>query len=142
MFCATSLRTPGFAQSNEWSDVTVDFSANHHTRPRDLRGGERVVYAFFQNDAWLRIGQTGHSARFTSQHYGTTRAGSSFAKDVWANRGEFGFEGPEEHIGEWIFANVGRANVILPPGWPATVSPLLEAYLRYRLNPQFEGRRT
>ena len=134
-------RIPGLVEASEWSQVTVDSSADCHQRPRPLRGGERAVYAFFKGGSWLRIGQTGYPQRFTSQHYGTKRAGSTFAKDIWANRQEFGFGGREEDVGEWILANIGRANVILPPQWPDTVSLLLEAYLHYRLSPRFEGRR-
>ena len=130
-----------FTKSQQWSDVTVDFTANRHQRPRLLREGERAVYAFFQDETWLRIGQTSYSQRFTSQHYGTRRAKSSFAIDIWRNKEEFGYRGREEDIGEWIFANFGRANIILPAQWPATVAPLLEAYLHYRLNPRFEGPR-
>ncbi len=132
---------PGFDQADEWGDVEVDFSAHGHERPRPLRGGERGVYAFFQGQTWLRIGQTRYPQRFTSQHYGTNRANSTFAKDIWNNREEFGYTGLEKDIGDWIFATFGRANLILPARWPATISPLLEAYLHHRLHPRFEGKR-
>lgn len=134
-------RIPGLVQADEWSQVEVDSSTNAHRPPRPLRYNERAVYAFFKSDSWLRIGQTGHSPRFTSQHYGTRRANSTFAKDIWVNRNEFGFAGPEGDIGHWILANFGRANMILPAHWPEAVSLLLESYLHYRLNPRFEGRR-
>ncbi|WP_206540103.1 hypothetical protein, partial [Leisingera sp. ANG-Vp] len=49
--------------------------------------------------------------RFTSQHYGTKRAGSTFAADVWNNREHFGFEGEEERIDDWVLENFGRANI-------------------------------
>ena len=129
-------KMPGFAEADGWTDVAVDFSATSHQRPRLLRTAESAVYAFFRGDVWLRIGHANYAGRFTSQHYGTGRSASSFAKDVWANREEFGFDGPESQIGEWIQANFGRANVILPSRWPVTV-----AYLHYRFNPRFEGRR-
>lgn len=132
---------PGFTEATEWHRVAIDFSANCHQRPRPLHGGVSAVYAFFQGNIWLRIGHASYPGRFTSQHYGIKRSGSSFAEDMWANREEFGFNGPASEIGEWIQANFGRANVILPPQWPKTVSPLLEAYLHYRLNPRFEGPR-
>ena len=135
------LRLPRFDQADQWELVEVSFSDNGHERPRPLRARERAVYAFFQGQTWLRIGQTGHSPRFTSQHYGTGRANSTFAKDLWNNREEFGYNGPEDTIGEWIFDTFVRANLILPAQWPATVSPLVESYLHYRLHPRFEGRR-
>lgn len=134
-------RIPGLVQSDEWSQVTVQYCANRHERPRPLREGQRGVYAFFQGACWLRIGQTGYSPRFTSQHYGTKRAGSTLAKDIWSNRQEFGFKGSEEQVDEWIFANIGRADIVLPAHWPGSVATLLEAYLHYRLSPRFEGRR-
>ena len=134
-------RVPGFDQAHEWGEVEADFSDNCHKRPRQLRHGERGVYAFFQGHTWLRIGQTVYPQRFTSQHYGTRRANSTSAKDIWTNKEEFGYDGPEEEIGEWIFETFGRANLILPARWPATISPLLEAYLHHRLHPRFEGRR-
>jgi len=134
-------RIPGLVQSDEWSKVAVQFCVNSHTRPKPLRDGERAVYAFFQGTTWLRIGQTNYSARFTSQHYGTKRANSTFAQDIWKNKDEFGFTGTEKNIGEWIFSNVGRANIVLPAHWPDAVAILLEVYLHYRLSPRFEGRR-
>ena len=134
-------RIPCLVQAHEWCQITKDSSADCHRRPRPLRDGERAVYAFFKGRTWLRIGQTGYSQRFTSHHYGTKRAKSTFAKDIWNNRGEFGFCGREEDIGDWFFTNIGRANIIMPSHWPNTVSLLLEAYLHYCLNPRFEGRR-
>lgn len=133
-------RIPGLVQSAEWSNVVVQFSANPHARPKPLRDKQRVVYAFFQGTTWLRIGQTSYSPRSTSQHYGTRRAGSTLAKDIWTNKEDFGFVGNEEDIDAWIFSNVGRADIVLPAHWPAPVASLLEAYLHYRLNPRFEGR--
>ena len=132
---------PGLVQSSEWSEVIVQFSANSHTRSKPLRNKQRVVYAFFQGTTWLRIGKTSYSQRSTSQHYGIERASSTLAKDIWANKEDFGFDGKKEDIGEWIFSNIGRADVVLPGHWPDTVARLLEAYLHYRLNPRFEGRR-
>ena len=134
-------RIPGLVQYSEWSKVVLQFSENRHTRPAPLRNKQQAVYAFFQGTIWLRIGQTGYPQRFTSQHYGTKRSGSSLAKDIWENRKDFGFVGKEEEIDKWIFANVGRADIILPAHWPGAVVTLLESYLQYRLHPRFEGRR-
>ena len=134
-------RFPGFVQAHDWTQLTVECSPHNHRRPRPLRDGERAVYGFFRGQEWLRIGQTGHSPRFTSQHYGTGRAGSTFARDIWNHRAEFDFDGREEDIGPWIRANFGRANIIFPGCWPAAMPPFLEAYLHYRLRPRFAGRR-
>lgn len=120
--------------------IILEFQAAPHAPPRPLRN-ERAVYLFFQNDVWLRIGQTGYSPRFTSQHYGTRRAGSTFAADIWANRVEFGFDGDESQIGPWLLQNFGRANVRLPDNGRDAVSRLLEAFLHLHLNPRFEGAR-
>ncbi|MCY4343259.1 MAG: hypothetical protein OXE83_06760, partial [Gammaproteobacteria bacterium] len=122
-------RIPGFDYARDWSKVEMDYSGNCHERPRSLRDGEHGVYAFFQSHKWLRIGQTSHSPRFTSQHYGTNRARSNFARDIWKNRAEFGYKGEEQNIGDWILKTFGRANIILPSHWPSSVSPFLEAYM-------------
>lgn len=89
----------------------------------------------------MRIGQTSYSPRFTSQHYGIRRAGSTFAKDVWDNGSEFGFQGLETELDDWILANFGRANIRLPLSHGDILSKLLEAFLHFNLKPKFEGRR-
>lgn len=134
-------RIPCLTEAEQWHLVEVDFTDAPHGRPRPLQSGQRAVYLFFRGEEWLRIGQTGYSQRFTSQHYGTKRASSTFAKDVWLNRCEFGFSGNEDDIDHWIMQNCGRANVLLPAQWPESVSLLLESYLHYLLTPRFEGRR-
>lgn len=134
-------RIPGLVESSEWSKVVLQFSANRHTRPKPLRNKQQAVYAFFQGTIWLRIGKTSYSQRFTSQHYGTGRSGSALAKDIWENRKDFSFVGNEEEIHEWIFSNVGRADIVMPAHWPGAVVTLLESYLQHRLRPRFQGRR-
>lgn len=120
--------------------IDIQFEAGPHTRPAPLRD-ERAVYLFFKDREWLRVGQTGYSQRFTSQHYGTRRAGSMFAADVWNNRRDFGFEGDEAQIGLWLLANFGRANIRIPAFHGDAMSRFLEAFLHLHLNPKFEGRR-
>lgn len=120
--------------------IPLQFKAAPHTRPGPLRH-ERGVYLFFRDQEWLRIGQTGYSPRFTSQHYGTRRAGSTFARDVWTNRNDFGFDGAEEQVGDWIFQNIGRANIRIPNQHGDAMTLLLEVFLHVHLNPRFEGRR-
>lgn len=120
--------------------IEFTFQSVPHTRPSPLRN-QRAVYLFFHNNTWLRIGQTSYSPRFTSQHYGTRRAGSSFAKDVWMNRQEFEYIGLETELQPWICANFGRANIRFPVDWGEPFSRFFEAYLHLYLNPRFEGRR-
>ena len=134
-------RIPAFCEAHQWQDIEFEFYEAPHSPPSPLLENQRAVYLFFREEEWLRIGQTGYSPRFTSQHYGTRRAGSTFAKDIWENRQEFGFSDTEENVGTWIMQNCGRANIRLPIGWPKEVSPLLESYLHYRLRPRFEGTR-
>ena len=127
-------------------EIDFDFKYNPHERPRPLEPNQRAIYIFFKADQWLRIGQTDYSARFTSQHYGTKRAKSTLAKDIRDHGSEFGFDGTEEQIGNWILLNCGRANLRLPaqgvePKAGESFAKLLESYLHYRLNPRFEGRR-
>lgn len=134
-------RIPCLAQAKEWHLVQEAFSDAPHEQPPRLRPDQQAAYLFFRGQDWLRIGQTAQPARFTSQHYGTKRVGSSFATDVWKNRVDFGFKGEECKVGDWIKQHCGRANVILPACWPRTVLLLLESYLHYRLTPRLEGRR-
>lgn len=120
--------------------IEIQFENGPHTRPGPLRD-EIGVYLFFRDQEWLRVGKTSYSTRFTSQHYGTKRAGSSFANDVWINRQEFGFEGPEEQIGAWLLQHFGRANIRLAARHGDAMSRLLEAFLHLHLSPRFEGQR-
>ncbi len=120
--------------------LSVEFECPPHSRPSVLKD-EIGVYAFFRDGEWLRIGQTTYPQRFTSQHYGTRRANSNFAKDLWLNSEEFGFDGLENEIGEWIFQTFGRANIRLPKKHGDALSKLLEAFLHLNLKPRFEGRR-
>lgn len=120
--------------------LTFEFEAGPHTRPTPLRN-QRAVYLFFRGQEWLRIGQTGYSQRFTSQHYGTKRANSTLAADVWNNRVQFGFDGEEERIDGWMLENFGRANIRIPAEYGDAMTRLLEAFLHLHLNPTFEGAR-
>ena len=135
------IRMPALCEGSRWQETEFEFCEAPHSRPRHLLRKQRAVYLFFRGQEWLRIGQAGYSARFTSQHYGTRRSGSSLAKDIWANRQEFGFGGREDGVGDWIMQNCGRANIRLAVGWPKEISLLLESYLHYRLRPRFEGPR-
>ena len=119
--------------------IDFDFQYAKHERPTPLRNNQRAIYVFFKDDQWLRIGQTDHSARFTSQHYGTKRAGSVLAKDIRDHGSEFGFEGSDDEIGEWIFQNCGRANLRLPAQGVESkaceyFAKLIESYLHYTLS--------
>ena len=134
-------RIPAIREMSHWQDVEFEFCEAPHTRPRPLAATQQAVYLFFLGAEWLRIGQTSHSARFTSQHYATGRAPSALAQDIWKNGQEFGFGGGEQDVGAWIMQNCGRANVRMPVGWPKEVGRLLESYLHYRLRPRFEGKR-
>ena len=127
-------------------DVVFDFKCAPHERPQSLRNNQRAIYIFFKGSQWLRIGQTDYSARFTSQHYGIKRAGSTLAMDVRNHSNECEFNGSDDEIGNWILLNCGRANLRLPvhgvePKACEYFAKLLESYLHYRLNPRFEGRR-
>ena len=127
--------------------IDFDFQSAPHERPQPLRNNQRAIYVFFKDDQWLRIGQTGYSARFTSQHYGVRRAGSALAKDIRDHGGAFGFSGSDNEVGDWIIENCGRVNLWLPvqgvePKAYEYFAKLLESYLHYRLNPEFEGRKS
>ena len=132
---------PAIRETSHWQDVEFEFCEAPHSRPRRLAPTQQAVYLFFRAEEWLRIGQTSHTGRFTSQHYGTGRAGSTFAKDIWNNRREFGLSCSEQDLGTWIMQSCGRANFRMPVGRPKEVGRLLESYLHYRLRPRFEGKR-
>jgi hypothetical protein len=132
---------PHIPELAQWREVRFDFQDAPHVRPDPLRDRQRAVYLFFREQQWLKIGQTVYPQRFTSQHYGTRRSGSCLAKDLWLNRHEFGYEGPEEGIGNWMFANIGRCNLVFPAGWPDEIPRMLEVFLHLKLAPRFEGRR-
>ena len=137
--CQKFLHIEGVSQLG-LGELAIEFECGPHSSPLPLKN-ERAVYAFFQKNTWLRIGQTGYSQRFTSQHYGTKRAGSAFAKDLWQRRNEFGYDGIEAEIGQWIKQEFGRANVRLPAHHGEALSKLLEAFLHLNLSPRFEGRK-
>lgn len=120
--------------------LPLQFENAPHTRPGPLRN-QIGVYLFFKDEEWLRVGQTSYSPRFTSQHYGTRRAQSNFARDIWANRQEFGYQGQEDQIDTWLLQNFGRANIRLDAWHGDAMSRFLEAYLHLHLSPRFEGRR-
>lgn len=134
-------RIPAIRETAHWQDVEFEFCEAPHSRPRPLVQTQQVVYLFFHRDEWLRVGQTSYSQRLTSQHYGTKGANSTFGKDIWNNRQEFGFSGSEQDVGAWIMKSCGVATVRMPVGWPKEVGRLLESYLHYRLRPRFEGKR-
>ncbi|WP_303489801.1 hypothetical protein [Shimia thalassica] len=120
--------------------VVVEFDNAPHPRPTPLRG-QVAVYLFFKGDAWLKVGKATYPARFTSQHYGTNRSGSSIAKDIWSCREEFGFQGEEAAIDVWLCENLGRANIRAPEEYGDRFVKYLEAFLHFHLQPRFEGRR-
>jgi hypothetical protein len=134
------------------SDVRVEVTSAPHCRPRKLPKGTHGVYAFFLADKCLKVGKAGPktAARFCSHHYGF-HAPSTLAKSMLAHLEQVAALLPKERaaevmalsehsIGDWIEANTGRMNVLLPCGSGPFGLSLLEAFLQCRLRPIFEGR--
>ena len=103
--------------------------------------GHYAVYAFFHGHDWLKVGHATYPQRFSSQHYGIRRAGSTLAKDIWAQPGRLGYQGDENGLGGWMLDHLGRANVLVPQDWGKPLVALLEHWLILQLAPRFEGRR-
>ena len=127
------------ADAGAWDETVVSHQDNRHIRPDPLRVGQRAVYLFYTPHAVLKVGQTNYPQRFTSQHYGVKRSGSTLAKDLDLNREEFGIE--TDDIQQWMYDHLGRSDFVFPAGFPDDVVRMFECFLHYRLGPRFEGRR-
>lgn len=122
--------------------IEIERSPSPHKPPTKLPGGKMAVYVFIKDGACLKVGKVGPKshARFTSQHYNPTSSRSNLAKSAIAGQHKLGLADlSEQNVGDWIKANVDRANLILDAGYGIFVLSLLESFLQCRLNPMFEG---
>jgi hypothetical protein len=123
------------------ADIEVEFRDAPHHQPSSLPSDKMAVYGFWHGGAWLKIGKAGPKSgpRYISQHYHlaapSTRA-KSLAADP-AMRGVPGFDPADP--GAWIRANTCRLNILLPATRSRELLSLMEAFLRLRLRPSYEG---
>ncbi|MDP9405346.1 MAG: hypothetical protein M3O86_01925 [Actinomycetota bacterium] len=81
-------------------------------------------------------------ARFRSQHYSPASSRSNLANTLLTARVLWPYLGIDRlelaTVGEWIKQNTSRDQFFLPAD-AATLTPMLETYVRGRLGPVFEG---
>ncbi len=139
-------RFPSFVQAHDWAQVTVGCSPEHHTEvAASKRATANAPYTRFSGPETVSGRANGLLAEIHQPTINNMVPGAQEAP----SRRTFGpigpsstrFKGHEKDIGLWIRANFGRANITFSEDWPATMSPLLEAYLHYRIRPRFEDRR-
>ena len=125
-------------------------------RPTPLRTGCQGVYMFRLGEVWLKVGKAGpHSlARWTSHHYGVTRAMSTLAWSLFQYGHVSTFEHPDlpqglrpqlksvhpDAIGDWIKQHTARLNITIRAELGALALDRLESIARDVLHPVFEGR--
>ena len=123
-------------------------------RPRGLPVGFAAVYVFTLSPQWrpeaagagrvLKVGRVGpnSAARFQSQHYSQASSRSNLANTLLTARVLWPYLGIDQldvaTVAEWIKQNTSRDHFFLPSE-AATLTPMLETYVRGRLCPVFEG---
>ena len=123
-------------------EIKVEYLVAPHKPPSSLPNGKMAIYAFWWDGVWLKVGKAGpkSEARYVSQHYNAGSAQSTLAaslnNDPRMNT-VTGFHplGPSG----WIKASTCRVNILLPSSRKKNLLSLLEAFLRARLSPRYEG---
>lgn len=129
-------------ESVQLSDLTVEFLDAPHKPPTHLPEGKMAIYAFWWNDAWLKIGQAGpkSEARYTSHHYNPNSSNSNLAKSLINDLQMLGVDGFDaKNPGQWIKASTCRVNILISFHKRRELLSLLEAFLHTRLRPRYEG---
>jgi len=123
-------------------ELLIEYLPPPHTPPSNLPAGKMAIYAYWWNDAWLKIGQAGakSAARYTSQHYNPSSSKSNLSKSLVSDTlmhdiVEFDRNNP----GTWIRQSTCRVNILIPAQRGKAMLSLLEAFLHVRLNPRYEG---
>ena len=92
----------------------------------------------------LKVGRVGanSNARFQSQHYSATAAGSTLARSLLKYRVLWPWLGidhlDKSTVRTWMLANLDRVNLYVPSS-SADLLPHLEMYVRARVGSVFEG---
>lgn len=126
-------------------------AAPHRSSP--LPSGFGAVYVFGLSEQArceagagrvLKVGRVGanSNARFQSQHYSATSAGSTLARSLLKYRVLWPWLGierlDESNVRTWMLANLDRVNLYVPAA-NADILPHLEMYVRARVGSVFEG---
>jgi hypothetical protein len=129
-------------------DLEPEVLAAPHRPPTRLRAGKKAAYVFHTGALCLKVGKVGPKshARFTSQHYNPKGAGSTLARSLLSahddlldslSQGRVALD--EDTVGEWIKQRTTRIHFYLDEDASDALLSLLEAFLRCRLRPVFEG---
>lgn len=123
-------------------DITIENLPAPHIPPSLLPAGKMAVYVFYWGDQCLKVGKVGprSQARYTSQHYSPKSSNSNLAKSVLKDKPMMEISDIDEHTaGRWIKQHTDRINFLIPENFGIPLLSLLEAFLRCRLKPRFEG---
>lgn len=118
----------------------VDLGIPH--TPTKLEAGMMAVYTFNLKGKFLKIGKVRSEspAQFTYQHYKTSGSPSTLAKSLLEDSSM-----KEEHllnesnVGGWIKEHCQRIDVLIPVELGIFTLNLIEAVLRYKYEPMYEG---
>lgn len=123
-------------------ELQVEYLPAPHKPPSSLLHGKMAIYAFWWNDAWLKIGKAGSKSkqRYTYQHYNSGSAMSTLAGSL-ANDPRMGSIGgfDIQRPGDWIKNSTCRVNILMSVQRRKELLSLLEAFLHARLEPRYEG---
>lgn len=92
----------------------------------------------------LKVGRVGPNsdARFRSQHYSATSAGSSLGRSLVGHPVLWPWLGIEhldqQSLKQWMLTNLDRLNIYVPAS-DVSILPALEMYVRARFGSVFEG---
>ena len=123
--------------------ICIQRSKPKHKPASVLPKGKIAVYIFYIEDKCvLKVGKAGpkSGARYSYQHYGTPKKGSTLAKSLLAD--EDAKKEPrftKEDVGNWIKEKTKRVNFLLDDKDYGSVLSLFEAFVQCRLNPVYEG---
>lgn len=123
--------------------ICIQHSKPKHKPASVLPEGKIAVYIFYiEGKCVLKVGKAGpkSGARYSYQHYGIPKNGSTLAKSLLADedaKRKHGFT--KEDVGNWIKAKTKRVNFLLDDKDYGPVLNLFEAFVHCRLNPVYEG---
>lgn len=123
----------------EKDDYYIDDMGCPHKQPSNLPKGYSVIYIFIYGNEFLKIGKANENtvARFTSQHYGYSRANSTLAKSLCNDEYFKALGVNKENVGVWMQENLYRINVLIKSDKAKT--ELVEAIMHYSFRPKYEG---
>jgi hypothetical protein len=133
-----SIELAGVNDASLSRELTYEFQAAPHTRPRSLPIGKAAVYGFFDQSGWLKIGKVGPNSnqRYAYQHYKPGSAQSTLAGSLIADPRS----GADKlDIENWICRNTGRVNILAHKRFGEHFLSFLESFFILRFKPRYEG---